>query len=220
MPLRLTGAGMRKAKKKENEQFRPPTPPRWKGRESLDLAFEVNQRTLKLLSDWAATPDAAGWPLTLDRELWSKLDAQAIARAARFPFVILDVHFTNQEWWRNVIAGCTATAVSHAWPASASQELMSEMLIFAWHTAKWDWRVARLSLGMLPAVATLIAALTPQQLAKVSREHSGALLLRWADDKDFWTKLLIAAGNGDEEVLAEIHLHAKLLLVGDLISRS
>src|SRR5258708_5460532 len=116
MPLRLTGVGMSKAKKKENDQYRPPTPPRWKGRESLDLAFELNQRILKLLSDWAANPDAAGWPLTLDRQLWSKLDAQAIALAARFPFVILNVHFTNQEWWQEVIAGGAASVASLAWP--------------------------------------------------------------------------------------------------------
>jgi hypothetical protein len=211
---------MPKAKKTENERYRPPTPPRWKGRESIDLSFESNQRSLKLLSNWAVNSDTTGWPLNLDRELWSTLDAPTIARAARFPFVMLDVHFTNQEWWREAIAGVAAPAASHVWPANVSQELMSEMLIFAWHTAKWDWRVARLSLGMLPAVATLIASLTPQQLAKVSKDHSGALRLRWADDKDFWTRLLIAARDGDEEVLAECHLHAKLLLCGALISRS
>jgi hypothetical protein len=220
MPLRLTGAGMRKAKKKENGQYRPPTPPRWKGRESLDLAFELNQRTLKLLSDWAANREAAGWPLTLERELWSKLDAQAIARAARFPFVILDVHFLSEAWWREVIVGSKGAAASQAWSTAISQDLMSETLIFAWHTAKWDARVARMALGTVPAVATLIAALTPQQLATISREHSGALCLRWQDNSDFWTRLLFAARGGDEEVLAEIHLHAKLLLCGELILRS
>jgi hypothetical protein len=211
---------MRKAKRKNNERYRPPTPPRWKGRESLDLAHEINQRALKLVSDWTAKPNAAGWPPTQDRELWSRLDPLAIACAARFPFVIVDVHFTDVEWWRAVIAGSQASAPSHAWSANLSQELTSETLIFAWHTAKWDWRVARLSLGMLPAVATLISALTPQQLARVSKEYSGSLRLRWADDKDFWTRLLIAARDGDEEVLAEIHLHAKLLLCGDLIWHS
>jgi hypothetical protein len=212
---------MRKANKKVNERYQPPTPPRWRGRESLDLAFEINQRALNLVSDWAAYPDTAMWSLTTqDRKLWSTIDSLAIASAARFPFVILNVHFTDVEWWRGVIAGSLESDASDPWPANISQELMSETLIFAWHTAKWDSRVARLSLGMLPTVVTLIAGLTPQQLATVSKKHSGALRLRWADDRIFWTRLLIAARDGKEEVLAETHLHAKLLLCGDLISRS
>jgi hypothetical protein len=212
---------MRKATGKDNERYRPPTPPRWKGSESLDLAFEINQRVLKFVSDWAARPDTLAWPLTIqNRKLWSTLDSQAIASAARFPFVILDVHFTDVEWWRGMIAGSPRSTASGAWPAGISQDLMSETLIFAWHTAKWDWRVARLSLGMLPAVATLIAGLTPQQLARVAKEHSVELRLRWADDKDFWSRLLTAARDGEELILAETHLHAKLLLCGDLILSS
>ena len=71
---------------------------------------------------------------------------------------------------------------------------------------------------MLPAVAELIAALTPQQLAIVSGEHSGALRLRWQDDSDFWTRLLVAARDGNEEALADSHLHANLLLSGALLA--
>jgi hypothetical protein len=170
------------------------------------------------MSECAASPDIAAWPLTTqDRKLWSTLDSRVIASAARFPFVILDVHFTDIEWWRGMIAGSPRFATSAAWPAKISEDLMSETLIFAWHTAKWDWRVARLSLGMLPAVATLIAGLTPQQLARVSKEHSSELRLRWADDKDFWSRLFVAARDGEEVLLAETHLYAKLLLCGDLI---
>lgn len=211
---------MPKAKKKDDERYQPPTAPRWKGAESLDLAFEINHRALKHVSDWAANPGATGWSLKTDRKLWLTLDTQALARAARFPFVILDVHFTDVVWWRGVIAGSLGSDASNAWPANISQELMSETLIFAWHTAKWDSRVARLSLGMLPAVATLIAGLTPQQLARVSKEHSSALRLRWADDQDFWSRLLMAAREGEEQVLAETRLHAKLLFCSDLISCS
>jgi len=46
------------------------------------------------------------------------------------------------------------------------------------------------------------------------------LRLRWADDKNFWSRLLVAARDGEEVDLAETHLHAKLLLCGDLISSS
>ena len=212
---------MSKPKRKEKEIYRPPSPPRWKGRDSLDLAYQLNQRAFRLVRDMAARPDVSDWPLfAQDRGLWSQLDAGAIERAARFPFVILDVHFTDAEWWRGVIAGSEASATPQDWPPQVSEHLMSETLIFAWHTAKWDHRVARLSLGMLPAVAESIAALTPQQLATISGQYSGALRLRWHDYPDFWTHLLGAARGDDQEALAEIHLHAKLLLCGELVSRS
>ena len=141
--------------------------------------------------------------MTLDRELWCTLDAAAVARAARFPFVILNVHFLSEPWWRDVINGSVASATPHDWPASVSEQLMNETLIFAWHTAKWDRGVARLSLGMSPAVAELIAALNPHQLARISAKHSSALKLRWADDAEFWTRLLIAARD-DEEMLGDM----------------
>jgi hypothetical protein len=132
--------------------------------------------------------------------------------------VILDVHFLDEAWWRAVINGGVASATPHGWPLSISEQLMHETLIFAWHTAKWDRGVARLSLGMSPVIAELIAALTPQQLSQIPKEHSGALRLRWAEDKDFWTRVLVAARDGDEEALAEIHLHANLRLSGALLT--
>jgi len=165
----------------------------------------------------AARPNTYDWLLVAqDREVWSKLDVKTVERAARFPFVILDVHFTDVDWWRSE----SKPPETSQWPLSVSEQLMSETLIFAWHTAKWDRRVARLSLGMLPAVAEEIAALTPQQLSAISARHSSALRLRWQDDPDFWAQLLVAAKSGDDDRLEEIHLHAKLLLAGEIISRS
>ena len=219
MPLRFTGAGVSKAKKKGKQNYQPPTPPRWRGRDSLDLAYQINHRFFGLMSDLAKSSNADAWPfITLDHKLWCKLDAEAMARAARFPFLILDVHFTSEKWWREVIDSRNASAALNGWPASVSEQLMNEMLIFAWHTAKWDRGVARLSLGMSPVVTELMAALTPQQLARVSAQHSGALRLRWQNDSEFWTRLLVAARDGDEEALADIHLHANLLLAGELIA--
>jgi hypothetical protein len=212
---------MSKAKENDRQRYQPPTPPRWRGRDSVDLADHLNVRCLKLLRDVAGAPDGLDWPLVAyDPKLWSTLDAQTIERAARFPFVILDVHFTDVTWWREVLNGSGVPAAHHTWPASMSEQLMSETLVFAWHTVKWDRRVARLSLGVLPAVAEFIAALTPHELATISGKHSSELRLRWDNSPDFWSSLLTAARDGDEELLAEIHLHAKLLLCGELISRS
>jgi hypothetical protein len=37
---------------------------------------------------------------------------------------------------------------------------------------------------------------------------------------DFWTRLVRAARVGDDEAPADLHLHAKLLLSGELLARS
>jgi hypothetical protein len=74
--------------------------PLWKGRESLELVHQLNQRCLKLLSD-AASDSVCEWPaIAQHHELWCALDANTIRRAARFPFLILDLHFTDAQWWR------------------------------------------------------------------------------------------------------------------------
>jgi hypothetical protein len=113
-----------------------------------------------------------------------------------------------------------ASSETYLWPPEVAADLMQATLIFAWHSAKWDRRVPRLALGMLPSVAESIAALTPQALAAVASRASGALRLRWQDYPEFWVHLLMAARADDQEVLEEIHLHAQLLLSGELIADS
>ena len=204
---------MSKRKRKEKVIYDPPAPPQWKGRDSVDLAYQLNQRVFGFVRDIAAAR-GDDWPfIAHDRELWAAMDAGAIERAARFPFVALEVHFTDVEWWH---AESKPTEASQ-WPATVSEQLMGELLVFAWHTVKWDKRVARLTLGMVPGVAELMAALTPHQLDALSAKNCSALRLRWQDDRPFWTRLLGAARDDDEEALADIHLHAKLLLSGELI---
>jgi hypothetical protein len=214
----------------KKQVYNSPAPPAWKGRDSLELVYHLNGRYLKLLSQAAATPEGCDWPAVEDhRELWSALAGDALQRASRFPFVILDVHFSDEKWWKTVVSGGSTalegTSPDRQWPwrerlGGVPVDLMQEMLIFAWHTVKWDQRIARLALGMAPAVAGSIGALTPGQLAIISDNYRGALYLRWHNQSDFWSRLLIAARDNDEDILAEIHLHAKLLMAGELIPRS
>jgi hypothetical protein len=206
---------MSKRKRKEKVIYDPPAPPQWKGRDSVDLAYQLNLRAFGFVRDIAAAP-GDDWPfIAHDRKLWAALDAGAIERAARLPFVVVQVHFTDVEWWH---AEPKPTEMSQ-WPATVAKQLMGELLVFAWHTVKWDRRVARLALGMVPGVAEFIAALTPHQLDRIAADNYRALRLRWQDDAAFWTRLLEAARDDDEETLADIHLHAKLLLSGELIGR-
>jgi hypothetical protein len=200
--------------RKEEDKAQPPTPPRWKGADSLELVYRLNGRAFMLLKQSAG----------LHGRLWVQLDMEALRRAARFPFLIVDVHFLDEAWWRQVLVnpqGSTGegSPVCLSTPESA-QKLMSEVLVFAWHMAKSDRRVAQLVLGMAPSVVEIFRGLAPQELDAVSGLRCGALRLRWQEDQEFWTRLVRAARDGDEEALADIHLHAKLLLSGELMTRS
>jgi hypothetical protein len=213
-----------KRKQKAKTTYHPPTAPKWKGRDSLELVYQLNERALTLLST-AITRNIGTLPsLAPQREPWVTLAPEAIARAARFPFVIVDIRFTDERWWRSIAANRQESppedSAHEHWPQEVTVPLVSEVLVFAWHSAKWDPRVARLTFGMLPGVVEVIAALTPQQLAHIPVQHSQALALRWQADPDFWPGLLAAARGGEEDALADYHLHGKLLLSGALLEHS
>lgn len=198
-------------KRKEKDNAQPPTPPRWKGGDSLELVYRLNERILTLLKGGA----------TQHRELWSGLSAEAIQRAARFPFLIVDVNFLDEAWWHSVLGNSQGPVGqgSCLWTPDAAQKLTNEVLVFAWHTARWDRRVARLVLGMVPSVVEIFRGLTPQELDAVSGLRGGTLRLRWQEEQEFWTRLVRAARDGEMEALVDIHLHAKLLLSGELMGR-
>jgi hypothetical protein len=213
-----------KRKQKAKTTYRPPSTPKWRGRDSLELVYQLNERALQLLSTAITRNIGTSPSLAPQRDPWLALTPQAIARAARFPFVIVDIHFTDERWWRSIAANGAESAredsTHERWPQEVTVPLVSEVLVFAWHSAKWDPRIARLTFGMLPGVVEAIAALTPQQLAHIPVQHSQALALRWQADPDFWAGLLAAARGGDEEALADYHLHGKLLLSGALLAHS
>jgi hypothetical protein len=213
-----------KRKQKAKTTYRPPSAPKWRGRDSLELVYQLNERALQLLST-AITRSPGTLPsLAPQGKSWAALTPEVISRAARFPFVIVDIRFTEERWWRSVAANRPDNGAEEAtherWPEDVTAPLLSEVLVFAWHSAKWDPRIARVTFGMLPGVVEVIAALTPQQLATIPSQHSEALTLRWQSDPDFWPGLLAAARGGDEEALADIHLHGKLLLSGALLGHT
>ncbi len=47
-----------------------------------------------------------------------------------------------------------------------------------------------------------------------------ALNPRWHESPEWWRALLVAAESEDEKYLDDIHLHAKLLLCGELVPRA
>lgn len=204
----------------------PPKPPRWKGVQSLDLVYQLNERCMELLSKVAASDAcAAALPIVAEnRDLWSRLECEPRRIAARLPFVVLDVHFADQGWWQRVTSSCSEQRASEArcklLPPEASEQLMHETVMFAWQTARWDRTVAQMVLGMSRSVAELISSLTPRQILAIATRESQSIGVRWANDPRFWRDLLLAAQTGNDERLADVQLHAKLLFCSELARSS
>ena len=198
--------------------------PRWKGARSLKLAQELNSRCIDLLCDCAAMPFVEGLPMMLraNRNLWCQLNAQARWRLAAFPFVIVDVRFRDEVWWRGKgkMQGVAEPPLPDAFLREPRESLLLETLMFAWQVAREDPRVAQILFAMTQPVAHLISSLAMQDIRTVAIERSNCLRFRWDDNAQLWRELLVAVATDNEEALEELRLHAKLLFCGDLISRS
>ncbi len=202
-----------------------PPSPRWKGARSLRLAHELNSRCIDLLCDLAARPSVEGLPVMLraNRGLWYRLDPEARWRLAAFPFVIVDVRFRDEAWWRargnvenHVVAESPA---ADAFPQESRESLVLETVMFAWQVAREDQRVAQILFAMTQPVAHLVSLLAMQEIRTLAVEGSTSLRVRWENNAELWRELLLAAAAEDEQALEEVRLHTKLLFCGDLISR-
>jgi hypothetical protein len=198
------------------------TAPRWRRSQSLELVHQLNEHCLGLLARLAAADNGGESPfVSANRDLWARLGSEARRRAALMPFVVLDLHFANEAWWRRVIDAPASAVrepdVAQRLPPELSERLIQETLIFAWQMARSDRRAAQVLFAMRPSVAAMIGALTPGQVRDIASRRSGDIHVRWAEDGRFWRELLLAAEAGNEQAVAELHLHAKLLLLGPLI---
>jgi hypothetical protein len=199
-----------------------PAPPRWRGIQSLDLVYQLNERCFELLHDVASNDDLdIELPIISEnRELWVRLSIEARRAASQMPFMVVDVRFKDETWWRRIADGkrrdVEAQEAFNKLPGEVCEQLMHETIMFAWQTARWDRTVARLALAMSPPVVDVIAGLTPQQVRVIATHESNAIGVRWEDDLEFWRDMLIAANAGNVRRLAELHLHAKLLLCAEL----
>jgi hypothetical protein len=198
------------------------TAPRWKRRQSLDLVHQLNEHCLELLAGVAAAD--AGSELALvsaNRDLWAQLRPEARKRAALLPFVIVDLYFADEAWWQRAIAAPAAALhepVSRNWlPSELSERLVQETLMFAWQMARSDRTAAQVSFAMRSTVAAMIGQLTPGQVRAIASRVSRDIHVRWEQNGCFWRELLFAAESGNDEAIAELHLHAKLQLLGPLV---
>jgi len=202
---------------------------KWTGTQTLDFVYALNERCLQLLAR-QVTAGGRGFPEcdTLEmcaafKKLWFDLDEPAHRRAAKCPFLLIDMRFTNEKWWREVTDGSGSndakSSDSSIFPAELARELSAEALTLAWHTTRSDARIASQALGLSPGVAGIIASLGPREVQRVAARHGLQLRPRWEKNPAFWEQLLRTAVGGNTASLFEFHLHGLQLLGGDLLDR-
>ncbi|MDB6084807.1 MAG: hypothetical protein JWN43_2688 [Gammaproteobacteria bacterium] len=100
-----------------------------------------------------------------------------------------------------------------------SSDLALETLLFARQSAREDVNVAKAMFAMTSPVANLIASLTLPQVRAIALKNTSQLRVRWDNDPEFWRDLLVASRAGDEQAIAALRRHGKLLFCGELIRK-
>jgi hypothetical protein len=202
---------------------------KWTGAETLDFVYALNERCLHVLrrqviEEGQRFPECDALDVvTACQELWFGLDESALRSAAKCPFLLIDMRFENENWWREVGDGANSPDAKNSdpsvFPAETARELSAETLTLAWHTARLDQRIASQALGLAPGVVGIIASLGPREVQRIAARHSHQLRPRWESNPPFWEQLLRTAVGGNAASLSEFHLHGLQLLGGDLLDR-
>jgi len=201
-------------------------PRKWRSSHTLQSVQQMNEHCLNVLVTLAMSePGKPALDLvTRYRDLWRQLDREAIGRAARNPVLLVDVHFLDETWWRWAMNHGTRTdsgkgsGAGDGFPPKIAGELMRATLMLAWSAAREDRHAAGLLFGMSGAVASFVAALTPQHIERIASRHSRELRLRWEDAPAYWQSLLIAARENDIAALREAHLYSLQLMASEMFA--
>jgi hypothetical protein len=197
----------------------------WKGAHALSRVYALNERCLELIAQ-VARMERTRCHLAIvnqHRSLWRSLSVAASKRAARTPYLLIDVHFQDVDWWRWAKAprtsGRRGVPLKPAFSGRIASELMREALMLAWSTVAMNRGTASILLGMTSTVSDIIAALGPQDVERITARHSRHLRPRWEDFPAFWGRLLSAARGDDEHALHEVRLHGMQLIGSELLPR-
>ena len=188
----------------------------------LQGVWELNARCVSLLAEAARAPASDDFALLrYVRDALLKASPETQARAARKPFLLLDMQFSNIGWWQAVV-NCPARAPllpserGH-FPSSRGRALARATLSVAWHGLRAD-KYAHCRLGMLPAVGAVVQALSLTELERLAERRFRFLRPRWEDRPAVWLQLLESAATADFRPAREFNIRALQLLVGGLLS--
>ena len=192
----------------------------WLGGTTLSVLAEINEQSLSLLAEQASQQSDAVHPLLLElAQLWLKLDAAALKRAAACPYLLMDVGFADPQRWmwahgQQILERERGPTVPF-FTVPRTTALMRTILTYGWHLAQSRQSAARLLLGMSPSCAHLVSACTLTRIGELAGEHTAWLHPRWPQRVRVWREFLDAALAGEEFALQRARLRGLQILAAD-----
>lgn len=186
---------------------------------SLELIHHINERLLSLmvaLSDSAIAGTAQATILTEVGDALRQLDAAGRRRLVRCPFCLVDAGFRDPNRWRNPQAGPGANALLAGDQQELRVSLARSTFLTAWHLTRTDPVAAEISLGVSPACADVISALSMQEIDLLADQYPHWVQPRWLHRPDIWHRLVALAQRPPPIRLSAVSTRGLQLFLGEL----
>jgi hypothetical protein len=179
---------------------------------------ELNHQCVELLVRvaWSDTPD-----LPLARQFQTSLrnlNPESRLRAAHRAFLLVDIEFTNRDWWSEARRSGSKTVGAGRqghFPKAAAVQLGRASISLLRHSIHTLGAEAAL-LGARPEVLEIIASLSLSEIDRLAERRFRDVRPRWEDQPALWQKLIQSSASPDIRLKRELDLTGLQLLVSDL----
>jgi hypothetical protein len=153
----------------------------------------------------------------------ASLSASQRAAVAHFPFLLVDLRFSEPLWWSDVVHHPNYSPSAPSWlapmPRQASIRLARSVLVLSWHTATVDRDAAIVVLGLHEDTADIHAKLSLQAIDRIAEQQYRHLRPRWEDRPLLWKQLLASAQHPQMDPDGDLVLRAMQFAAGALVNQ-
>jgi Flagellar transcriptional activator (FlhD) len=183
----------------------------------------VNERCLEILMEAARADPSGALPLVKELgDVLRQMTPVTRERAARRPFLLVDMELGNGELWRCLKShprrSVRLAGPRGAFPRPQAVRLARAVLTMAWSSVRADRHAARVFLGMSAAVADVLMTLSLTEIDRIAVRQFRLVRPRWEDRADVWRKILEASQTPDIRRARDVNLRGLQLIAGALVS--